>query len=128
MVYLTSGTLSVQERRAAKIRLTEEFAKILVMNPEKKACWKGTKTDLVEVAHIAYECGTICNNNGELMTFTELVVRACQSLHVEVPRNPRRTAYQARNRKGTRQRTFMERYCMMLYERHIEQPLLENVL
>ncbi len=128
MVYVTSGTLSVQERRSARLRLTEEFIRLLEMKPEDNARWNGTTTDLVEVAHIAYESGRLYKENGTPLTFTELVTSACRILHLKTPSNPRRTAYQARNRKGTRQKTFLERYCMLLYEGHVELPLQKNIM
>ena len=92
-------TMNAQERREAMLRVTADFVKVL--NGETRQ-WDGTMTDLMEVAHVAYECGTVRDEYGRVLTFTQLAHQACAALHLQPPRNLRQLAYRARNRKGVR--------------------------
>ena len=113
-----NNTMKTHVRRAARARLTEELNEMMKLKPEDGAHWTGTLCDLVEAVHVAYETGTLCNSLGQPLTFTQLVTDTCRALNVSPPANPRRTAYQARHRKGIRQYSFFERYCSTLSQQH----------
>ena len=103
-------TMKAQRMKMARERLTAEFVELLAKSPEDGVRWKGTVTDLVEVAHIAYMQGTVCGIQGSACTFRELVARVCSVLHVKMPHNPQACAYQAAQRKGVRCSPYIERY------------------
>lgn len=103
-------TMKAQRMKMARERLTAEFVELLGKSPEDGVRWKGTVTDLVEVAHIAYMQGTVCGIQGSACTFRELVARVCSVLHVKMPHNPQACAYQAAQRKGVRCSPYIERY------------------
>ena len=126
-MFYKKQTMEIHERREARLRLSQEFLNLMNLTPDGGAQWTGTVADLVEAAHVAYECGTICDDSGSAISFKRLVSSVCLSLHVTAPSNPNRTLYQARNRKGTRQTCYFERYCRMMYEMNIEQPMQSSV-
>lgn len=126
MYLAESEAIKAPQRREARQRLTEEFANLLRLEPQDGARWTGSMTDLVEAAHIVYEQGRICDETGHACSFGRLVSRACRSLNVKEPANPRRTAYKARQRKGIRRESFFTRYCRMV-EAQVAQPLTGEI-
>ena len=52
--------------------------------------------------------------------------RACTVLHVPMPKNPYAMVYNARERKGVKQKSFFSRYCWLMYCRHSRNPLYAN--
>lgn len=116
-------TMKTQQMKEARERLTEEFVELLGMSPDDGVRWKGTVTDLMEVAHIAYTQGTVCDEDGSTCTFRRLVSRACAILHVKEPHNPGGCAYQAEQRKGVKRAPFIERYARMMFRSGVARPL-----
>lgn len=125
---MNTQTMKTLQMREAKARLAEEFGNLLKQAPENNARWEGTVTDLVEAAHITYMQGAVYDAKGRVCTFTQIVSRACSALRMPMPKNPRRTAYQARNRKGVRQEPLIKRYCRMMHEMKTERPLLTVIV
>lgn len=125
---MNTQTMKTLQLREAKARLAEEFGNLLKQAPGSNARWEGTVADLVEAAHIAYMQGAVYDAQGRLCTFTQIVSRACSALRMPVPKNPRRTAYQACRRKGIRQEPLIARYCRMMYEMEMERPLLAAII
>ncbi|MBQ8656824.1 MAG: hypothetical protein IJ527_07250 [Prevotella sp.] len=119
--------MEIHEKREARLRLSQEFLNLMNLRPADGAQWTGSVADLVEAAHVVYECGTICDDSGSTISFKRLVSSVCLSLHVTAPSNPNRTLYQARNRKGTRQTCYFERYCRMMFDMNIEMPMQQCV-
>lgn len=104
-------TMKTHDELDTRRRLTHEFTELLhTAANERTLTWSGTAADLMEAAHIAYEYGVERSPSGQLYQFTQLARRACTALHVRLPPHPKRTAWQARRRKGVRQQTLLERY------------------
>lgn len=115
--------METQRMKEAREHLTEEVVELLRMAPGDGARWTGTSIDLMEIIHIAYTQGTICDDTGNAYTFARLVTRACLILHMKEPRNPRSSAYKAAQSKGVRRRPFIERYADMLFGMKTDRPL-----
>lgn len=98
-----------QERKARQL-LTADFYQLLTASPTDNLEWESTVADLMEVVLLAYQEGTIIDENGCPCTFKSLAMLACDILHVKLPRYARRAATEARQRKGVRINSFLERY------------------
>lgn len=120
-------TMKTQEVKEARERLTEEFVELLSRSPAAGVRWTGTVRDLMEAAHVAYVNGTVCDAEGCVCTFRALAERACEVLHVSMPRNPSAVAYQGERRKGVRRKPFLERYAVLMFRYDVERPLARMI-
>jgi hypothetical protein len=119
-----STTISLRE---AERQLAHEVEQLLNNHHEEEGLqWKGTCIDLMEALHTAFTSGLITDDEGQYLSFTAIVGRACRLLHVRQPRNPYECAARGRRRKGFQRRPFIERYHLRLCRRGGE-PLGEFI-
>lgn len=116
MMYYTEKERAMERhrQREAKGRLVREFIKLFNYKQSGELIWKGSVPDLMEVAHLAYHSGNVCDGNGRVCTFKYIVSRTCLLLNIKEPNFPRQIAYRAEVRKGIRETTFLERYCRII--------------
>ena len=124
---LSNQADSMQQMQAAKRHLQQEFMQIMQAKPSQNLQWKGTKTDLFELTYDIFLDGIVVDNRGCPATYTWLVNYICNILHVDVPSNPRSYTNKAHARKGFRQKPFIERYCFMMFNSNISDPLHESI-
>lgn len=98
-----------QERQARRL-LTADLFHLLTAPASDTLVWTSSVADLMEVVLLAYMEGTIIDDNGCPCTFKRMAMQACDRLHVRMPRYARRAATEARQRKGVRVNSFLERY------------------
>ena len=97
-------TESKQRLTQARQHLIKAFAPLLSTQHNGKQRWIGTKTDLLEMVHL-------------------MVQRACDNFLLSMPRNPSAFVGKAMQRKNTKQAPLLERYCHLLYEQGVNEPL-----
>jgi len=101
--------------REAKLHLASEVEQLLRNHcMEEQLQWKGSTVDLMEALHIAFLTNTLTDDDGQYLSFTAIVQRVCQLLHVRMPRNPYKYAAQGSQRQGFRNRPYMDRYMFLL--------------
>jgi hypothetical protein len=81
----------------------------------------------MEALHEAYLSGAVRDEEGRVMTFMQLVRRACMILHMPVPRNPYDCARRGQIRKGMINSSYLERYSYLLNFRGNQEPLWEEI-
>ena len=116
-------TLSREQREQARACMAEQATELMKRSPRENLYWIENKTDLMELAHVAYMTEMVKDGQGRPYKFAAIAHRLCSVLHVPMPYNPYSVAYNARTRKGVRQQTFFDRYCWMMYFRKISNPL-----
>lgn len=114
MSFLKSTAIEKSKQREARVRLTIELLELLEKARKENVRWKGSVTDLMEVVHIAYQTGRVCNPDGSLCQFGDMVSRTCLLLNIRMPVHPRQTAFSAEQRKGVKRDTFFVRYYRMM--------------
>jgi len=114
---------SKQRLTQARQHLIKAFAPLLSTQQTGKKRWIGTKTDLLEMVHLAYTFSYVRDDQGRPATFLWMVQRACDNFLLSMPRNPSAFVGKAMQRKNTKQAPLLERYCHLLYERGITEPL-----
>ena len=111
-----------RQRREAEMLLAQEVERIMYEHQEQEGLhWKGTSIDLMEALHVAYDTGMIQDEWGVCLRFSTIVNRVCHVLHVTPPRNPYECASRGRRRKGMQQRTYLERYQLLM--KHVNNPM-----
>ena len=95
----TSQSLRMSE---AQQHLIKAFVRLIAKEDGRKQRWAGTKTDLLEMAHLAYTFSSVCDS---------------------IPRNPNAFINRAMRRKNAKQAPLLERYCHLLFEKGIKEPL-----
>ena len=113
-------------RREAQTKLASEIEQLLTHTEQEGLRWKGTRIDLMEALHLAYETGLLQDESGISMKFTTLVRLACQLLHVSPPSNPYECASRGRRRKGMLMNSYLERYLLLL-KRQCLHPIWESI-
>ena len=116
-------TESKQRLTQARQHLIKAFAPLLSAQHTGKQRWIGTKTDLLEMVHLAYTFSYVRDDQGRPATFLWMVQRACANFLLSMPRNPSAFVGKAMQRKNTKQAPLLERYCHLLYEQGVNEPL-----
>lgn len=99
------------------------------LKEEDHAQWIGTKTDLIEIVHYVYEAQIIRTKEGEPATFRQLVWVFFDRLHAHYNANTLyRLSYMAESRKGMYMPTMLWRFCWLMFERGISNPLANKVV
>ena len=106
----TMATDGQKKRREAQQQLAGEVKNLMDRSEQEGLCWQGTRIDLMEALHVAYETGCLQDEQGICLSFSFIVCRACRVLHVRCPRNPYECASRGKRRKGMQMNTFMCRY------------------
>lgn len=97
----------------AELMIIRDMKELIKMSPKDGLVWKSTKQDLFLMIHILYESGEMMDEYGIAITFTELVRRFCNILHLPVPRNPRAYVRQSSACMGERRPKLLLRYKAM---------------
>lgn len=97
------NTTNFEKRRKVRQNITEKVE--WMMTTEKRIAWSGTKTDLIEVIHIAYLEGSILEPNGMMARFSYLLQIVFSKYDFTLPVNPRKVVTRIMNKKGIRSRT-----------------------
>ncbi len=111
------------EREESLLMLISEVSDLLNTADGERLVWHSTFVDLLEALHTAYIFGDLCDEEGQPCSFKEMVRRACRLFGRRVPHNPTAMATRAVNRKGVKQRSFFDRYCMIRRRNHGDRPL-----
>ena len=119
----TMATEGQKKRREAQQQLAGEVKNLMGHSEHEGLCWQGTRIDLMEALHLAYETGSLHDEQGICLSFSTIVCRACRVLHVSCPRNPYECAARGKRRKGMLMNTFMCRY-----ERQMQASEHTNIL
>ncbi len=102
--------MKAQREAEMRRRITEDLIGLLEAARHGGATWPGSRRDLMEAAHIAYESGRMRQEDGHPRTFADIVDEACRAFNVTPPRNPRSCALRAMARKGVKRSSLVERY------------------
>ena len=117
-----------RQRREAEMLLAQEVERIMNEHGEQEGLhWAGTRVDLMEALHVAYNTGMIQDEWGVSLKFNTIVSRVCRVLHVALPRNPYEIASRGQRRKGMLQRTFLERYVLMVRRAKSHEAMWEKI-
>ena len=114
---------SKQRLTQARQHLIHAFAPLLSAQHAGNQRWIGTKTDLLEMVHLAYTSAYVRDDQGRPATFLWMVQRACANFLLSMPRNPSAFVGKAMQRTNTKQAPLLERYCHLLYEQGVNEPL-----
>ena len=121
-------TKKKQQLHDQRQHLVDEVTTLLSHNASEGLRWTGSRSDLLEALHIAYLYGRLIDEEGQLLTFRDIVERSCIILHLPILRNPWATVVRAKGRKGLRQTTFFERYCHQRHREPRREPIMSLVL
>lgn len=110
-------TLTREMQRQAERRLASEVEQLMRHSESEELKWTGSQMDLMEAAYVAFVSCTLQNDEGNYLSFIDIVRALCSILHVTLPRNPYETAARGKRRKGFRNRPYMERYTDILNQR-----------
>ena len=112
-------------RRETERLLAHEVEQLLNNHTEEENLhWRGSRVDLMEALHTAFTTGVLTDDEGQYLSFTAIVNRACKLLHLPVPRNPYECAARGSRRKGFQRRPFIDRYQLKLNRRPGNSRLL----
>lgn len=126
--YLNDPQREKQLKREAKQRLTNEFVELIMIDHDSSISWNSTTTDLIEMIHVVYQTGRVCNTEGKVCTFKEMISRTCTVLNHKQPQHARQMAYNGENRRGVRNNPFFERYCRQAINTSGNRSLLEQYI
>lgn len=111
---LYNGCLDPAARRALERRAVEaverDFLRLYNAPEDAVPAWRGSKTDLIEMAYLAYVDGLVCDADGQPLPLRQIVGAVCRRLRLSTPSNPSSLALRALRRKGVKQRSVLERY------------------
>lgn len=108
---------------AARSHVVKALVALLSVSPGVEIHWTGTKTDLIEVAHIAYDSSSLRDERGRPASFKWITNKVCDTLNVSAPSNPGAYMQSAAKRKGVRQISFIERYRKSLFDDKKSSPI-----
>ena len=119
----TACTSQSQRMNEAQQHLIKAFVRLIAKKDGRKQRWAGTKTDLLEMAHLAYTFSSVRDEQGRPATFLWMARHVCTNFHLSIPRNPNALVFRSTQRKNAKRAPLLERYCYLLFEKGIEQPL-----
>ena len=120
-------TLTKEMKRQAERRLASEVEQLMSHQECEMLQWTGSQIDLMEAAYVAFVSCTLQNDEGNYLSFIDIVRTTCSLLHVALPRNPYETAARGRRRKGLRNRPYLERYTVKVNQRPESSPFWEKI-
>lgn len=122
-------SLTREQMEEGKRRMVQIATQWFKLKEEDHAQWIGTKTDLIEIVHYVYEAQIIRTKEGEPATFRQLVWVFFDRLHAHYNANTLyRLSYMAESRKGMYMPTMLWRFCWLMFERGISNPLANKVV
>lgn len=87
-----------------------ETVRMMMEHKEGEMQWVGTKTDLLEMIHIAWMQAEIYEPDGNQARFSYLVREIFGRLQIEVPRNPSVHVSRSMQKKGVFARSIEDRW------------------
>lgn len=121
------SALTDEQLRCGRRIMEDTFMRVLDSDNSERMRWTGTQTDLMELAYVAYQGGTVRDSHGCPATLASLVRRICCKLHTHVPYSPYNMAARARLRKGVKRPTLTERVSWMKFVEGEDNPLKEMI-
>ena len=104
-------------------RIVDNFYDLINRSEEEGLYWTGLKCDLIELAHMVWESGTLRDRCGRPMDFQTIVRHICRVLHVREPCNPSSVISSVRARKNVRVGPLRERYLQLISKANIQDPM-----
>lgn len=120
-------TLTDKQLAEGRKALESTFVALLSIDEKENIYWTGSLTDLVEIARVAYEGGIVRDTSGCPMSFAKLVKAVCAKLHMPAPYNPYNAAARARQRKGVKNYTMLERFCWQKFVGGKANPIVSEL-
>lgn len=99
------------------------LARILVSGPGENLEWTGTHIDLIQLLHMIYLEGLVCDGEGRPVSFANLVKRAGETFHTLMPHNPHSYVARAHRCKGIKQKPIGERLRWLMVEKQMTHPV-----
>ena len=111
-----------EEDRLTK-KIVDNFYDLINRDEEEGLYWIGLKCDLIDLAHMVWERGTLMDAYGKPMDFQTIVHHICRVLHVHEPRNPSSVISSVRARKNVRVGPLRERYLQLIRNANIQDRM-----
>lgn len=124
----TPLTVTDDQRRKGRTEMAQRLMTLLNVRDRDNYYWVGSQTDLVELAYDAWLEGLVRDTAGNPVSFLVIARRVCAKLHMPLPSNVYVAARRARNRKGIRHNTLLDRYCYLRFVRGKADPIGEELL
>ena len=115
------------EREESLLTLVNEVSTLMNTEETERLVWHGSFIDLMEALHTAYVFGNLHDEQGQPYMFKEIVSHVCRLFAHPVPHNPTAIASRGRYRKGVKQLSFFDRYCLLRHNDKGFRPLLHLV-
>lgn len=115
-INLTSAleTMNVLHRANNKKNLKQHLCNSLLQlvkhTSPQKCKWIGSNTDLMELVYEVYQLGVVFTTQGNPFSLKALTHLFYTFFNLKTPRNPSALAQRAKNRKGIKKISFIERY------------------
>lgn len=123
-----ADTLTKEQRAEARKAMARQLGELLERSPRENLYWTESKTDLMDLVHEVFIIEHPVSGNGHPYNFKTMARLACAVLHVPEPANFYSIVYNARKRKGIKQKSFFSRYCWLLYCKKVKNPLYGMVM
>ena len=122
-------SLTREQMEEGKRRMVQIATQWFKLKEEDHAQWIGTKTALIEIVNYVYEAQIIRTKDGEPSQCTQMMWEFFDRLHAHYNANTLyRLSYMAESRKGMYMPTMLWRFCWLMFERGISNPLANKVV
>ena len=102
--------------------MREGFLFLMAVEENDGVTWNGTMSDLIELCHAMWLEGLAVDSLGQPLTFTSLLHRMCEALHMTMPRNHTAVVNNIRRRK-TPCLSLKNRCKVMMACYHVQHPI-----
>lgn len=106
MIMIETGNTK-EQRRKVREEVTEKV--LWMLNTKETVTWNGTKTDLIELIHIAWLSAEVYEPDGNPAHFSWMVRTVFANCNMTVPRNPSKKVANACRKMGQVSRSMEER-------------------
>lgn len=114
-------------KKEAERLLANEVQTILCRHFSDRLQWTGSTIDLMEALYVAYLTASLLDEEGNYLSFRQIVERGCSILHAKVPRNPYDVARRGTLRKGLKCKPYLERYLWQKQHRPQSRPFCQLI-
>ncbi len=94
----------------AKEQMYADFDRLLHASDEVRKRWRGSKSDLFEMAYRTYYNNRITDDSGVPLPFSRVCTIVCDRFHIHRPQNIYTFALMACRREGVRAHTLLKKY------------------
>lgn len=122
-VLKTTVKWTEEDKLRLKSTIINDFYDLINRSEKDGLYWKGATCDLIDMAHMVWESGSLLQADGRPMDFITIVRNICRVLHVTAPRNPSSTVLAVRSRKNIRVSPLTERYLYVMATTKIQDPM-----